>query len=85
MRFLFLLLILFGCQAKHNPKPSDTELKESERDWEALYSRELSNALINQDDLAFYFFWPYYMQERLKNKCKKYNPKHNINCSCLNK
>jgi hypothetical protein len=83
VRFLFFLLILFGCQTKHNLKPSDTQLKESECNWEALYARELSNALINEDDVAFYFFWPLYMQERSRNKCKKYNPKHNINCNCL--
>ena len=85
MRFLFLFLILFGCQTKYSPKPSDTEFKDSERDWEALYSRELLNALKNEDDVAFYFFWPLYIQERSHNKCKKYNTKHNINCSCLNK
>ena len=83
MRFLFFLLILFGCQTKHSLKPSDTQFKDSERNWEALYARELSNALINEDDVAFYFFWPLYIQERSHNKCKKYNPKHNINCNCL--
>jgi len=83
MRFLFFLLILFGCQTQHNLKPSDTKLKESERDWEALYARELSNALTHEDVAAFYFFWPLYMQERSRNKCKKYNIQHNINCNCL--
>ena len=85
MRFLFFLLILFGCQTKHNLKPSDTKFKESERNWEQLYARELHNALKNEDDAAFYFFWPYYLQERLYNKCKKYNSKHNIDCICLQK
>jgi len=83
VRFLFFLLILFGCQTKYNLKPSDTKLKESERNWEQLYARELSNALKNEDNAAFYFFWPLYIQERSHNKCKKYNSKHNINCNCL--
>ena len=39
----------------------------------------------SEDDAAFYFFWPYYLQERLYNKCKKYNSKHNIDCICLQK
>jgi len=56
VRFLFFLLILFGCQTKHNLKPSDTKLKESERNWEALYARELSNALTHEDVAAFHFF-----------------------------
>jgi hypothetical protein len=85
VRFLFLVVILFGCQTTHNLKPSDTEFKESERDWEALYARELKNALQNEDVPAFYFFWPLYLQERSRNKCKKYNIQHNINCDCLNK
>ena len=85
MRFLFLLLIFFGCQTKHNFKPSDTKFKEIERNWEQLYSRELRNSLKNEDDVAFYFFWPLYLQERLYNKCKKYNAKHNTDCICLNK
>ena len=84
MRFLILILILFGCQTTHNLKPSDTEFKDRERDWEALYARELSNALKNEDDVAFYFFWPLYLQERSNNKCKKYNIQHNINCQCPN-
>lgn len=82
MRFLFLFFILLGCQTKHNPKPSDTILKDSDRDWEALYARELNNALKNEDVPAFYFFWPLYLKERFKNKCQKYNEQHNINCEC---
>ena len=85
MRFLFLFLLI-GCNAPHKQlTPSDTKLKESERNWEQLYARELQNALKNEDDAAFYFFWPYYLQERLYNKCKKYNSKHNIDCICLQK
>lgn len=85
MRFLFLFLLI-GCNEPHKQlTPSGTKLNPVDRNWEKLYARELSNALINQDDLAFYFFWPLYMQERSYNKCKKYNTKHNINCSCLNK
>lgn len=82
MRFLFLFFILLGCQTKYNPKPSDTALKDSDRDWEALYARELKNSLENEDVPAFYFFWPLYLKERSENKCKKYNEQHNISCEC---
>lgn len=74
MRYLFILIIilLFGC--KHNgvdrPQPSDTQLNKEERDWEHLYAIELQNALNNQDDLAFYFFWPLYLEARYENKLK---------------
>ena len=72
MRFLFIILLLIGCQSnQHKPKPYDTKYKEEERNWEYLYAIELENALMNEDDLAFYFFWPYYLEARYENKQKK--------------
>ena len=72
MRFLFIILLLIGCQShQYKPKPSDTKYKEQERNWEYLYAIELQNALTHEDDLAFYFFWPYYLEARYENKQKK--------------
>lgn len=74
MRFLFVLIIilLFGC--KHNgldkSQPSDVQLNKDERNWEHLYAIELENALKNQDDMAFHFFWPLYLKARYENKLK---------------
>ena len=68
-----MLLLLCGCQSHNNkPKPSDTKYKENKRDWEYLYAVELKNALIHQDDAAFYFFWPLYLEARYENKLKRY-------------
>ena len=63
-------------------QPKDTRFKESQRNWEYLYAQELSAALENDDVAAYYFFWPLYMNERNKNKCKNYNPLHNVECNC---
>lgn len=73
MRFvIFILLIISSCQTNNIPKvkPSDTTLKQEEKNWEYLYAIELKRALENEDDAAFYFFWPYYLQERHNNKLK---------------
>ena len=74
MRFLFVLIIilLFGCKHSqiNKPKPFDTQLNKDERNWEHLYAIELKNALDNQDDMAFYFFWPLYLEARYENKLK---------------
>ena len=75
MRFLFIILIIcFGCQNKQinkSPKPIDTKFKEDNRDWEYLYALELKSALENDDDVAFHFFWTYYLQARYENKLKR--------------
>lgn len=71
MRLLFIILLLCGCQSTHyQVKPLDTRYKEEKRDWEYLYSIELKNALDNEDDVAFYFFWPLYLEARYQNKEK---------------
>lgn len=74
MRYLFVLIIilLFGCKHSqiNKPKPFDTQLNKDERNWEHLYAIELKNALDNQDDMAFYFFWPLYLEARYENKLK---------------
>jgi hypothetical protein len=73
VKLFFIFLLLFGCQAnEHKLKPSDTKPKEKERNWEYLYARELKNALYNQDDAAFYFFWPLYLEARYENKQKQF-------------
>ena len=85
VRLLCVLLMLSGCvSTKPSVKPSDTKLKESQRDWEYLYAKELDAALENDDVVAYYFFWPYYLQERYKNKCKQYNEFHEKSCACTN-
>lgn len=78
MRFLFLIIFISSCSqhAQNLPTPKDTLFKESDRNWEYLYAKELDSALLNQDDPAFFFFWPYYLQERHKNKIKKLNDKN---------
>ena len=63
-------------------QPKDTRFKESQRNWEYLYAAELDAALENDDVVAYYFFWPLYMHARYENKCKKYNPLHNVECNC---
>jgi hypothetical protein len=67
---------------KPAPQPRDTRLEESKKNWEYLYACELDAALKNNDATAYYFFWPLYLKERQKNKCKQYNPLHNIECNC---
>lgn len=70
MRFVFIFLLFVGCQSnQYKLKPSDT--KHKERNWEYLYALELKNALYNQDDAAFYFFWPLYLEARYENKQKQ--------------
>ena len=74
MRLLFIILLLIGCQSQQHPlkpQPSDTRHREEKRNWEYLYAIELKNALDNEDDAAFYFFWPYYLEARYENKLKK--------------
>lgn len=73
---LFIISLLFfltNCKTTQNLKPEDTKLPEQNRNWEELYARELKNALMNQDDAAFYFFWPYYLEARYENKKKDLN------------
>lgn len=64
---VFALLFLLSCQ---HSKLDKTKFKEDEKNWEYLYSLELKSALENEDDAAFHFFWPYYLQERYNNKLK---------------
>ena len=83
VRLLCVLLMLSGCVSnKPSLKPSDTKFKESQRDWEYLYAKELDAAIKNEDIASFYFFWPYYLQERHRNKCKQYNEFHGKTCAC---
>lgn len=69
MRFYYILFFLFFSYlhtSTNQPKPLNIELN-----WEHIYAKELDQALKNDDDTAFRFFWPYYLQERYKNKLKK--------------
>jgi len=77
MRFLLIVFLFISCSQNKLLKPSDTSLKEEDLNWEMLYARELSNALKNQDDLAFYFFWPYYLEARYENKLKNLKKQRN--------
>ena len=79
------MAILFSAScASTQPKlqPKNTRPKPSQKNWEYLYAQELSAALENNDVAAYYFFWPLYMNERNKNKCKNYNTLHNVECNC---
>ena len=69
--FFFVLFFITSCHPQlEKPYPQNTEFKESSKNWEYLYSLELQSALRNEDDAAFFFFWPYYLQERYRNKLK---------------
>lgn len=84
MKLFLITLLLASCNntnIKH-VKLSGEDYSESPRNWENLYSKELDTALSNKDMDSFRFFWPYYLQERSFNKCKKYNIQHNISCYC---
>lgn len=70
MRVLFLLFLISSCSNKKLLTPKDTFFNENERNWEQVYEEELKSALENNDNVAFYFFWPYYLEERYKNKLK---------------
>lgn len=72
MKFLFIIiiLVLIGCQTTSIESPNNKG-SDDPRDWEYLYSIELKNALDNQDDMAFHFFWLYYLEARHENKLKK--------------
>ena len=72
MKPLFFCLLFCSCVNKKLLEPADMSLKK-EVNWEHLYARELSNALFHDDDLAFHFFWPYYLKERHRNKSKALN------------
>ena len=65
MRLLlvFFFLIYSSCNPVHVKKTPAAE-----KDWAQLYSLELLSALKNDDDQAFYFFWPLYLKELNKKK-----------------
>lgn len=72
MRLLIILLFFIcSCNNSNKLKPSDTLFKEEDKNWEELYAIELARALFHEDDIAFYFFWPYYLRERYLNRNKK--------------
>lgn len=84
MKLILIALLLTSCnytKSKHI-KLSSEDSSESTKNWVNLYSKELDAARANKDMDAFRFFWPYYLQERSFNKCKKYNAQHNISCYC---
>ena len=71
-------MLLVSCSQTSTLKPSDTKLNIKNLNWERLYARELSNALKNEDDLSFHFFWPLYLEARQENKLKKLDKKSQI-------
>jgi hypothetical protein len=82
--FIVLCFFIISCQTQTiQPKPQDTKLKSSQKNWELLYAAELSSALKNDDVAAYYFFWPLYLQARYENKCKQYNELHGQSCNCI--
>lgn len=66
----------------HNPQPSDTIFKPSDKNWASIYEKELKIAIENEDMQAFYFFWPEYLKELSIIKCKQYNEFHGKTCAC---
>jgi hypothetical protein len=77
-------LIFGGCVHTHNPQPSDTIFKPSDKNWAAIYEKELKIAIKNEDMQAFYFFWPEYLKELSIIKCKQHNEFHGKSCTCIN-
>lgn len=69
MRVLIFLLLI-GCSQINKPSTKDTRFDPNKRDWEQVYKQELISALENDDEVAFYFFWRYYLEERYNNKLK---------------
>lgn len=65
LRFIPLVL-LSGCIAKYDPKPADTNLDPSKRDWIRVYEKEIQIAIENDDREAWHFFWREYMLEKSK-------------------
>lgn len=63
---LLPLLLLGGCVTLRSPTPSDTLLKEQERDWAQVYRMEIKIAIENEDLDAYNFFFEEYMKERVK-------------------
>ena len=83
VRLVCLLIFLSGCViSTQAPPPVERKIKKDTRNWEYLYAQELKSALENEDAVAYYFFWPYYLQERHRNKCKQYNEFHGKTCAC---
>jgi len=67
VRLFCILLFMGGCSLKQEPQIWDTELDPSKRNWEEVYEHELKEAIKNQDDESFHFFWPLYIKELSKN------------------
>ena len=73
VKSFFVFLLFASCQLVKPVKldPYCIQLHQNDIDWEYLYSIELKNALDNEDDMAFHFFWPLYLEARYENKIKK--------------
>ena len=48
------------------PAPSDTTLRDSDRDWAQVYRNEMRIAVDNEDLDAYNFFFEEYMRERIR-------------------
>jgi hypothetical protein len=62
---------LVGCQTSQREriqKSINPNNYQEKKDWEHLYALELQSALDNEDDIAFHFFWIYYLKARHENK-----------------
>lgn len=68
MRIFPLLLLICSCNSKRELHPSDTSFDPNNRDWSQVYEHELNEALKNNDDEAYRFFWPEYLKELYKKK-----------------
>jgi hypothetical protein len=69
LKILLIAFFLSGCVvSKKEPKPEDTELNDSKRDWLAVYKHEMVVAGENDDEAAYHFFFWAYVTERIRLK-----------------
>ena len=77
LKILLIAFCLSGCVvSKKEPKPEDTLLDESKRDWLEVYKHEMVVAGENDDEAAYHlFFWAYVTERiRIKKLEDKKNP-----------
>ena len=74
---LLPLVLLCGCVTLHDPRPINTELDESKRDWIEIYRNEIRVAIENDDAGAYHFFMQELIEE--KGRLRKLNEKKKDN------
>lgn len=59
---IIFLFLVTSCAHKKDLKPKNALFLQNNKNWSAVYERELKSALENEDHAAFYFFWPEYLK-----------------------